>query len=71
MREYINDEIDDSWSPEQIYFRSKIENPPTLLTIYIWISLWLIIKVDMKKLHRKVEIKRGYETRGSFNNGKI
>lgn len=74
VREYINDKIDDSWSPEQIYFRSKIENLeldiPSFSTIYRWIHLGLIAKGDMKKLRRKGKFKRPQETRGRFNIGK-
>lgn len=72
--EYINSKIENSWSPEQIHFRSKIEDPeldiPSFSTIYRWIHLGLIAKGDMKKLRRKGAFKRPQETRGRFNVGK-
>lgn len=74
IQKYINDKIDDNWSPEQIYFRSKLENHelniPSFSTIYRWIHLGLIVKGDMKKLRRKGKFKRPQETRGRFNIGK-
>ena len=74
IQKYINDKIDDNWSPEQIYFRSKLENHelniPSFSTIYRWIHLGLIVKGDMKKLRRKGKFKRPPETRGRFNIGK-
>ena len=74
IQKYINDKIYDNWSPEQIYFRSKLENHelniPSFSTIYRWIHLGLIVKGDMKKLRRKGKFKRPQETRGRFNIGK-
>ena len=74
VQKHINDKVDDNWSPEQIYFRSKLENNeikiPSFSTIYRWIHLGLIAKGDMKKLRRKGKFKRPQETRGRFNVGK-
>lgn len=74
LQKYINDKIDENWSPEQIYFRSKLKNHelnvPSFSTIYRWIHLGLIAKGDMKKLRRKGKFKRPQETRGRFNIGK-
>lgn len=70
---YINLKIDENWSPEQIYERSKIEqieNIPSFSTIYRWIHLGIIAEGDMKKLRRKGRFKRPQETRGRFNIGK-
>jgi len=73
-QKYINDKINLNWSPEQIYFRAKLEHPelwiPSFSTIYRWIHLGLIAKGDMRKLRRKGKFKRPQETRGRFNIGK-
>lgn len=74
IQKYINDKINLNWSPEQIYFRAKLERPalwiPSFSTIYRWIHLGLIAKGDMRKLRRKGKFKRPQETRGRFNVGK-
>lgn len=74
IQRYINNGIDKNWSPEQIYFRSKIDVPdlniPSFSTIYKWIHLGLIAKGDMTKLRRKGRFKRPQERRGRFNIGK-
>lgn len=74
VQTYINDRIENNWSPEQIYFRTKLSNSelkvPSFSTIYRWIHLGLIASGEMKKLRRKGKFRRPQETRGRFNIGK-
>jgi len=71
VRDYIEEKISLTWSPEQISNREIEElDIPSFSTIYRWIHKGLIIKGDMKKLRRKGKFKRPQETRGRFNIGK-
>ncbi len=71
LKDYIEDKINLTWSPEQISNRT-IDNidVPSFATIYRWIHKGLIVKDGMKKLRRKGKFKRPQETRGRFNIGK-
>lgn len=70
-KQYIEDKISQTWSPEQISNRTTDEiTTPAFSTIYRWIHRGLIVKGDMTKLRRKGKFKRPQETRGRFNIGK-
>lgn len=72
IKEYIEDKLNQNWSPEQIvnYKDNKPMNFPSVCTIYRWIHLGLLNKITMKNLRRKGRFKRPTETRGKFNIGK-
>ena len=70
---YIKNKIELHWSPDQIinrYEDDKPHNLPSLSTIYRWIHLGYLPKIDIKSLRRQGRFKRPAETRGRFNLGK-
>jgi IS30 family transposase len=70
---YIKEKIDLHWSPDQIINRYENNKPsefPSLSTIYRWIHLGYIPKINIERLRRKGKFKRPAETRGRFNLGK-
>lgn len=70
---YIKEKIELHWSPDQIVNRIDTGKPndfPSLTTIYRWIHLGFIPKINIKHLRRKGKFKRPAETRGKFNLGK-
>lgn len=70
---YIKDKIELNWSPDQIINRDEKDKPqnfPSLSTIYRWIHLGYVPKINIKHLRRKGTFKRPAETRGKFNIGK-
>lgn len=71
IKEYIEEKIQDHWSPEQISnYRNKNRlTVPSCSTIYRYIHKGILIKGNMKKLRRKGKFKRPAETRGKFNDG--
>lgn len=71
--EYLEEKIRLHWSPDQIVNREEINKPtnfPSISTIYRWIHLGYLPKINMEKLRRKGKFKRPAETRGKFNIGK-
>ena len=71
--EYIKKKIKLHWSPNQIINRYENDKPkdfPSLSTIYRWIHLGYIPKINIEHLRRKGKFKRPAETRGKFNIGK-
>ena len=69
MIEEIKNKIEKHWSPEQIYYRAKLDNIvlPSVSTIYRMIHDKRILNITMEKLRRKGKFKRPAETRGKFN----
>ncbi|MDE5888925.1 MAG: IS30 family transposase [Bacilli bacterium] len=70
---YIEEKINLHWSPDQIINRNEVDKPenfPSISTIYRWIHLGYIPKINICKLRRKGKFKRPAETRGRFNIGK-
>ena len=70
---YIKEKIELHWSPDQIINRYENDKPsdfPSLSTIYRWIHLGYIPKINIEHLRRKGKFKRPAETRGKFNLGK-
>ena len=66
---YINDKIQQHWSPEQIAnYKSELKIPSTT-TIYRIIHANKIKGISMNNLRRKGLFKRPAETRGKFNDG--
>ena len=66
---YINEKIQQHWSPEQIAnYKSEI-NMPSTTTIYRIIHTNKIKGISMNNLRRKGLFKRPSETRGKFNDG--
>lgn len=66
---YINEKIQQHWSPEQIAnYKSEI-NMPSTTTIYRIIHANKIKGISMNNLRRKGLFKRPSETRGKFNDG--
>ena len=71
--EYIKNKIELHWSPDQIINRddeNKPDNFPSISTIYRWIHLGYIPKINIEHLRRKGKFKRPAETRWKFNIGK-
>lgn len=71
IKEYIEEKIQDHWSPEQIsnYKNENFLSIPSCSTIYRYIHKGILIKGNMEKLRRKGKFKRPAETRGKFNDG--
>ena len=66
---YINEKIQQHWSPEQIAnYKSELKIPSTT-TIYRIIHANKIKGISMNNLRRKGLFKRPAETRGKFNDG--
>ncbi len=71
LKNYTEERINLTWSPEQISNRTVNDiDVPSFATIYRWIHKGLIVNGGMKKLRRKGKFKRPQETRGRFNIGK-
>ncbi|BCR35456.1 IS30 family transposase [Mariniplasma anaerobium] len=72
IKKYIEDKLNQQWSPEQIAKRKngQPENSPCFSTIYRWIHKKYLIRGEIWRLRRKGKFKRPAETRGRFNIGK-
>ena len=74
--EYIENGLNDTWSPEQIAGRLRLDYQDdksmrvSFKTIYRWIYQKFIAKGNINKLRRKGKSLKPKETRGKFNIGK-
>ncbi|PLZ38875.1 IS30 family transposase, partial [Fischerella thermalis] len=68
----IEEKFAQTWSPEQISERRKMESHPgvSFKTIYRWLYQKLLVKGDLQVLRHKGKRRRPVETRGRFNVGK-
>ena len=70
IKEYIENKLYLTWSPEQISnYKCEIDMP-SYSTIYNWVNKKMIVKGDKTFLRRKGKSPRTQETRGRFNIGK-
>ncbi len=70
---YIQDKLNDHWSPEQISGRIKLElknQAISFSTIYSWLYNGILKQCSVKLLRRKGKSLKPKETRGKFNIGK-
>lgn len=70
LKEYIEEKLLLTWSPEQIANYERPLNLPSYSTIYNWINKKYILNGDKKALRRKGKSSKTSETRGKFNIGK-
>jgi transposase, IS30 family len=72
--DYIQDKLNNHWSPEQISGRIAIDIPSEKIsfsTIYNWLYAGVLTKCSVDLLRRKGKSLKPKETRGKFNIGKI
>ena len=71
--DYIQEKLNNHWSPEQISGRIKLElNKPIISysTIYSWLYKGILENCSVELLRRKGKSLKSRETRGKFNIGK-
>ena len=70
LKKEIENGLESSWSPEQIYGRYQLEQKPMVVfkTIYNWLYAGLI-DLDLSVLRRKGRTRQPKETRGTFRIG--
>ncbi len=67
--EYIEEKLNETWSPEQIVGYKTELKLPSFKTIYRWIDQGILCEGNKKVLRRKGKPSSTLETRGKFNTG--